>query len=166
MGSREKFLGGLPEAVWRPLGGAVLGPLGASFGPLGGLLGASWGPLRASWGLPGASWGGNLEILARGPLLGPLLGRLGARFGSLEAPLGASWVGLGERTKFSIGDDMILHLPFNGFLPEILSGRAIVPALVASIYESKKISAGSMNGFTQSSRYTLHNAHESPRGQP
>ena len=64
-GSRGRSLGGLREAVPRPLGarfGASWGPFwgllgglsGASWGPLGGLFGASWG---ASWGLSGAKWG-------------------------------------------------------------------------------------------------------------
>ena len=49
LGSRGRPLGGLVEAV--------LKPLGSRFGASWGLFWASWGPLGASWGSLGASWG-------------------------------------------------------------------------------------------------------------
>ena len=99
--SRERPLGGLLEAVLRPLGGC----LGASWGPLWASrrpLGASWGPLRAqgsncrcffplldlSWGCLGAILGCLGRLLGR---FEALLGRLGTLLGASRDVLGRSW---------------------------------------------------------------------------
>ena len=92
LGSREKPFGGLPEAVWRPLGGCF----GASFGPLGGLL----GPLGGLSGPLGAFLGRRRALLARlthmEAALGASLGRLGALLERFTAVLGPSWEPLGR----------------------------------------------------------------------
>mgnify|MGYP003341876621 CR=1 FL=1 len=73
--SRERPLGGLLEAVLRPLGGCL--------GVVGGLLGYPWGFSEAPRGLLGASSGRRIELSVYVPPLGPLLGLSGDYLGHL-----------------------------------------------------------------------------------
>ena len=106
-GYRGRPLGGLLEAVVRPLGsrGGLLGPLFEPLGALVGLLGGLWGSLGGVlgpvfWRLLGKQFEDVLGVVL-GPfwgILGQFFGPLGGVLGSLGAswvPLGASWRPLG-----------------------------------------------------------------------
>ena len=84
LGSREKPLGGLLEAVLRHRG-AVLGSLGASFTPPGGRSGASWEAFGGLFGHLGGLLGPPVGLLGRKAwifgLRSPLLGFLRAVLG-------------------------------------------------------------------------------------